>query len=119
MRHVWLRAIAVLDATLVRDDPLLLFDDALGLEVRLSEVLGLWLVFHGPSWRRARATSKRARDLRRFSAMKNNKTPHNQDGQQPTRSAKETEERLEEKEHEEHGQANKDRIEAKISTLKD
>jgi len=33
--------------------------------------------------------------------MKNNKTPHNQDGQQPTRSAKETEERLEEKEHEE------------------
>ena len=51
--------------------------------------------------------------------MKNNKTPHNQDGQLPTRSAKETEERLEEKEHEEHGQANKDRIEAKISTLTD
>jgi len=50
--------------------------------------------------------------------MKNNKTPHNQDGQQPTHSAKETEERLEEKEHEDRGQANKDRIEAKISTLK-
>jgi hypothetical protein len=51
--------------------------------------------------------------------MNDNKTPHNQDGQQPTRSAKETEERLEEKEDEDQGQANKDRIEAKISTLKD
>jgi hypothetical protein len=51
--------------------------------------------------------------------MKDSKTPHNQEGQQPTRNAKETEERLEQKEHEDHGQANKDRIEAKISTLKD
>jgi hypothetical protein len=51
--------------------------------------------------------------------MNDSKTPHNQDGQQPTRSAKETEERLEEKESLDHGQANKDRIEAKISTLKD
>jgi hypothetical protein len=54
-----------------------------------------------------------------LSGMNDNKTPHNQDGQQPTHSAKETEERLEEKENEDHGQANKDRIEAKISTLKD
>ena len=37
----------------------------------------------------------------------------------PTASATETEERLEEKEQEDRGQANKDRIEAKISTLKD
>ena len=51
--------------------------------------------------------------------MNDTKTPHNPDGQHPTRSAKETEERLEEKEHEDHGQANKDRIEAKISALKD
>ena len=51
--------------------------------------------------------------------MKDSRTPHNQEGQQPTRTAAETEERLEEKEHEDHGQANKDRIEAKISTLKD
>jgi hypothetical protein len=32
--------------------------------------------------------------------MNDNKTPHDQDGQQPTHNAKETEERLEEKEHE-------------------
>ena len=51
--------------------------------------------------------------------MNDNKTPHNQDGQKPTQNAKETEARLEEKEHEDQGQANKDRIEAKISTLKD
>jgi hypothetical protein len=51
--------------------------------------------------------------------MKDNKTPQNQEGQQPTHNAKETEERLEEKEHEDRGQANKDRIEAKISSLKD
>jgi hypothetical protein len=51
--------------------------------------------------------------------MNDQKNPHNQEGQQPTRNAKETEERLEEKEHEDRGQANKDRIEAKISTLKD
>ena len=51
--------------------------------------------------------------------MNDNTTPHNQEGQQPTHNAKETEERLEETEHEDHGQANKDRIEAKISTLKD
>jgi hypothetical protein len=54
-----------------------------------------------------------------LSGMNDQKNPHNQEGQQPTRNAKETEERLEEKEHEDHGQANKDRIEAKISTLKD
>ena len=54
-----------------------------------------------------------------LSGMKDEKTPHNQEGQQPTHNAKETEQRLEEKEHEDHGQANKDRIEAKISTLKD
>ena len=51
--------------------------------------------------------------------MKDSTTPHNQEGQPPTRSANETEERLEQKEHEDRGQANKDRIEAKISTLKD
>ncbi len=51
--------------------------------------------------------------------MDEKRTPHNQEGQPPTRSANETEERLEEKEHEDRGQANKDRIEAKISTLKD
>jgi hypothetical protein len=51
--------------------------------------------------------------------MKDSSTPHNQEGQKPTHDPKETEERLEEKEHEDRGQANKDRIEAKISTLKD
>jgi hypothetical protein len=51
--------------------------------------------------------------------MNNSKTPHNQEGQQPTHTAKQTEERLEEKEREDRGQANQDRIEAKISTLKD
>ena len=51
--------------------------------------------------------------------MNDSKTPHNQEGQPPTRSASETEERLEEKEHDDRGQANKDRIEAQISTLKD
>jgi len=51
--------------------------------------------------------------------MNEQRTPRNQEGQPPTRSADETEERLEEKEHDDRGQANKDRIEAKISTLKD
>ena len=51
--------------------------------------------------------------------MDRNDTPRNQEGQAPTRSAAETEDRLEEKEHEDLGQANKDRIEAKISQLKD
>lgn len=47
-----------------------------------------------------------------------NETPRNQQGEPPTTSASDTEDRLEEKEHEDRGQANKDRIEAKISTLK-
>jgi hypothetical protein len=51
--------------------------------------------------------------------MDENKTPRNQEGQPPTRNATETEDRLEEKEQEDRGQANKDRIEAKISQLKD
>jgi hypothetical protein len=51
--------------------------------------------------------------------MNDSRTPHNQEGQQPTRTAEETEERLEEKAHEDRGQANKDRIEAKISALED
>jgi hypothetical protein len=46
-------------------------------------------------------------------------TPRNQKGQPPTRNAAETEDRLEEKEADGSGQANKDRIEAKISQLKD
>ncbi|HEY8862361.1 MAG TPA: hypothetical protein VIN37_09825 [Candidatus Limnocylindria bacterium] len=50
--------------------------------------------------------------------MNDKKTPHNQEGRPPTHNTKETEERLGEKEHD-HGPANKDRIEAKISTLKD
>jgi len=54
-----------------------------------------------------------------LSGMNDKKTAHNQDGQPPTHNTKETEERLEEKEHDERGQANRDRIEAKISTLKD
>ena len=118
MRNVGLRAIAVLHPALLRDDPFLLLHDALGLEVRLSEVLGLWLVFHGPSRRTGRATPSGHGICVAF-RHERRQDPHNQDGQQPTRSAKETEERLEEKEHEDHGQANKDRIEAKISTLKD
>lgn len=48
-----------------------------------------------------------------------NETPRNQQGEPPTKNPTETEDRLEEKEHEDRGQANKDRIEAKISTLKD
>jgi hypothetical protein len=56
--------------------------------------------------------------LARRRAMKNG-TPRNQQGEPPTKNAAETEDRLEEKEHEDRGQANKDRIEAKISTLKD
>ena len=55
--------------------------------------------------------------LARRPGMKND-TPRNQEGEPPTRNAAETEERLEEKEHEDRGQANKDRIEAKISSLK-
>lgn len=47
-----------------------------------------------------------------------NDTPRNQQGEPPTTNAGETEDRLAEKEHEDRGQANKDRIEAKISTLK-
>jgi hypothetical protein len=46
-----------------------------------------------------------------------NDTPRNQEGQPPTRNAKETEERLEEKEQEDRGEANRERIEAKIETL--
>ncbi len=52
-------------------------------------------------------------------AMDKTETPRNQEGQPPTRSAADTEERLGEKEHADRGQANKDRIEAKISALKD
>lgn len=48
-----------------------------------------------------------------------NETPRNQQGEPPTKSVTEAEDRLEEKEHEDRGQANKDRIEAKISTLKE
>ncbi|HEX9496729.1 MAG TPA: hypothetical protein VGA38_13300 [Candidatus Limnocylindria bacterium] len=51
--------------------------------------------------------------------MDKTETPRNQEGQPPTRSAADTEERLGEKEHADRGQANKDRIEAKISALKD
>jgi hypothetical protein len=51
--------------------------------------------------------------------MDTNETPRNHDGQAPTRSATETEKRLEEKERETVGQANKDRIEAQIGTLRD
>ncbi len=51
--------------------------------------------------------------------MDKNETPRNKEGQPATRNPSETEDRLEEKEHEDHGQANKDRIEAKISELKD
>ncbi len=51
--------------------------------------------------------------------MENDKTPRNQEGQPPTRTADETEDRLEEKSDEDRGQANKDRIEAKISKLND
>jgi hypothetical protein len=51
--------------------------------------------------------------------MDKTRTPRNQEGQAPTQSATETEERLEEKADDDRGQANKDRIEAKISTLKD
>jgi hypothetical protein len=46
-----------------------------------------------------------------------NESPRNQRGQPPTRNAKETEERLEEKEREERGEANRERIEAKIESL--
>ncbi|MEA2661918.1 MAG: hypothetical protein QOH08_1490 [Chloroflexota bacterium] len=51
--------------------------------------------------------------------MNEKQTPRNQDGQPPTRTPGETEDRLEEKEHEGRGQANKDRIEARISELTD
>jgi hypothetical protein len=51
--------------------------------------------------------------------MDKDQTPRNQEGRPPTHNATETEDRLEEKEHEDRGQANKDRIEAKISQLKD
>jgi hypothetical protein len=51
--------------------------------------------------------------------MEKEKTPRNQEGEPPTRTADETEDRLEEKEQRDRGQANKDRIEAKISQLKD
>jgi hypothetical protein len=44
-------------------------------------------------------------------------TPRNQQGQPPTRNARETEERLEEKEQEDQGEANRERIEAKIESL--
>lgn len=51
--------------------------------------------------------------------MDKTETPRNQEGQPPTHDLTETEERLEEKEHADRGQANKDRIEARISRLKD
>ena len=51
--------------------------------------------------------------------MEKKETPRNQEGQPPTRTPAETEERLEEKGHEDRGQANKDRIEARLSELKD
>ena len=51
--------------------------------------------------------------------MKDRPTPRNQEGEPPTHTAAETEERLEEKEQADRGQANKDRIEGKISQLKD
>ena len=57
--------------------------------------------------------------IARVPVMDKNETPRNKEGQPPTRSSGETEDRLEEKEKEDHGQANKDRIEAKISELKD
>lgn len=60
-----------------------------------------------------------ARGVRLAGAMDKTETPRNQEGQPPTRSAADTEERLGEKEHADRGQANKDRIEAKISALKD
>jgi hypothetical protein len=44
-------------------------------------------------------------------------TPRNQEGQPPTRNAAETEERLEEKEREGRGEANRERIEEKIESL--
>ena len=50
--------------------------------------------------------------------MEKKDTPVNQEGQPPTRRAAETEDRLEEKERADRGRANKDRIEAKISQLK-
>jgi hypothetical protein len=43
----------------------------------------------------------------------------NQEGRPPTRDATETEDRLDEKEHQDRGQANTDRTEAKIGRLKD
>ena len=51
--------------------------------------------------------------------MEKKDTPVNEEGQPPTRHAAETEDRLEEKERADRGRANKDRIEAKISQLKD
>jgi hypothetical protein len=57
--------------------------------------------------------------IARDPGMDKDETPRNKEGQPPTRSSSETEDRLEEKEQEDHGQANKDRIEAKISELKD
>ena len=44
-------------------------------------------------------------------------TPRNQQGQPPTHDAKETEERLEEKQQQDQGKANRERIEAKIDSL--
>ena len=49
--------------------------------------------------------------------MDKNETPRNEEGEPPTQY--ETEERLEEKEHPDRGQANTDRIEAKIWQLTD
>jgi hypothetical protein len=51
--------------------------------------------------------------------MDKTETPRNQEGQAPTHTTAETAERLEEKGDADRGQANKDRIEAKISTLTD
>src|SRR5260221_8790410 len=55
MRHVRFGPIAVLDGALLRDDALLLLHDALGLEIRFAEVLGLWRFLHGLGKRRLRA----------------------------------------------------------------
>lgn len=49
--------------------------------------------------------------------MEDDKTPRNEQGEPPTHTAAETEERLGEKAHEGRGQANKDRIEAQIDKV--
>lgn len=46
------------------------------------------------------------------------KTPRNQEGQPPTRTPAETEERLEEKARDQQGGANKDRTEERIDEVR-